>query len=118
MVEAIAAGVHFFKTNKEESIKIMSKYTRGANREILEGAYSAYNQLFVEDTYPTLEGLSNTLEVQSSWIPKRLKPGRKILSISVLLINLEAAASSTSSMAASKCADQAKPVARESYPPD
>ena len=54
MVEAIAAGVHFFKTNKEESIKIMSKYTRGANREILEGAYSAYNQLFVEDTFPTL----------------------------------------------------------------
>jgi ABC-type nitrate/sulfonate/bicarbonate transport system substrate-binding protein len=41
MVEAIAAGVHFFKTNKEDSIKIMSKYTRGANREILEGAYSA-----------------------------------------------------------------------------
>src|SRR5918992_5258275 len=73
MVEAIAAGVHFFKTNKEESIKIMSKYTRGANREILEGAYSAYSQLFVEDTYPTLEGLKNTLEVQSSWDPKATK---------------------------------------------
>jgi NitT/TauT family transport system substrate-binding protein len=73
MVEAIAAGVHFFKTNKEESIKIMSKYTRGTNREILEGAYSAYSQLFVEDTYPTLEGLRNTLEVQSSWDPKAAK---------------------------------------------
>jgi NitT/TauT family transport system substrate-binding protein len=73
MVEAIAAGVHFFKTNKEDSIKIMSKYTRGANREILEGAYSAYSQLFVEDTYPTLEGLRNTLEVQSSWDPKAAK---------------------------------------------
>jgi hypothetical protein len=73
MVEAIAAGVHFFKTNKEESIKIMSKYTRGANREILEGAYSAYSQLFVEDTYPTLEGLRNTLEVQASWDPKAAK---------------------------------------------
>jgi ABC-type nitrate/sulfonate/bicarbonate transport system substrate-binding protein len=73
MVEAIAAAVHFFKTNKEESIKIMSKYTRGANRAILEGAYSAYSQLFVEDTYPTLEGLRNTLEVQSSWDPKAAK---------------------------------------------
>ena len=73
MVEAIAAGVHFFKTNKEESIKIMNKYTRGANREILEGAYSAYSQLFVEDTYPTLEGLRNTLEVQSSWDSKAAK---------------------------------------------
>jgi NitT/TauT family transport system substrate-binding protein len=73
MVEAIAAGVHFFKTNKEESIKIMSKYTRGPNRAILEGAYSAYSQLFVEDTYPTVEGLRNTLEVQSSWDPKAAK---------------------------------------------
>jgi len=73
MVEAIAAGVHFFKTHKEESIKIMSKYTRGPSRTILEGAYSAYSQLFVEDTYPTLEGLRNTLEVQSSWDPKAAK---------------------------------------------
>lgn len=73
MVEAIAAGVHFFKTNKEESIRIMSKYTRGPSRAILEGAYSAYSQLFVEDTYPTVEGLRNTLEVQSSWDPKAAK---------------------------------------------
>ena len=73
MVEAIAAGVHFFKTHKEESIKIMSKYTRGPSRTILEGAYSAYSQLFVEDTYPTMEGLRNTLEVQSSWDPKAAK---------------------------------------------
>lgn len=73
MVEAIAEAIHFFKTRKEESIKIMSKYTRGPSRAILEGAYSAYNQLFVEDTYPTLEGLRNTLEVQSSLDPKAAK---------------------------------------------
>jgi len=73
MAEAIAAGVHFFKTNKEETFKIMSKYTRGADRAILEGAYAAYYKLFVEDTYPTLEGLRNTLEIQSSWDPKVAK---------------------------------------------
>lgn len=73
MVEAIAEAIHFFKTRKEESIKIMSKYTRGPSRTILEGAYSAYSQLFVEDTYPTLEGLRNTLEVQSSLDPKAAK---------------------------------------------
>jgi NitT/TauT family transport system substrate-binding protein len=73
MVEAIAEGIHFFKTRKEESIKILSKYTRGPSRSILEGAYSAYSQLFVEDTYPTLEGLRNTLEVQSSLDPKAAK---------------------------------------------
>lgn len=73
MVEATAEGIHFFKTRKEESIKIMSKYTRGPSRAILEGAYSAYSQLFVEDTYPSVEGLRNTLEVQSSWDPKAAK---------------------------------------------
>lgn len=73
MAEAIAAGVHFFKTNKEETFKIMSKYTRGADRTILEGAYAAYYKLFVEDTYPTVEGLRNTLEIQSSWDPKVAK---------------------------------------------
>ena len=73
MVEAIAEAIHYFKTRKEESIKIMSKYTRGPSRTILEGAYSAYSQLFVEDTYPTLEGLRNTLEVQSSLDPKAAK---------------------------------------------
>ncbi|MGE5304086.1 MAG: ABC transporter substrate-binding protein [Alphaproteobacteria bacterium] len=73
MVEALAEAVHFFKTRKEESIKIMSKYTRGPSRQVLEGAYTAYSQLFVEDTYPTLEGLKNTLEVQSSWDPKAAK---------------------------------------------
>lgn len=66
-----------------------------AHREILEGAYSAYSELFVEDTYPTLEGLRNTLEVNRHGNPKRLKPRQKILSICVLLINLEAAALST-----------------------
>ena len=100
MVEAIAAGVHFFKTNKEESIKIMSKYTRGPSRAILEGAYSAYSQLFVEDTYPTVEGLRNTLEVQSSWDPKRLKPKQRISSTCASSINSEAAASSTNSTVA------------------
>ena len=73
MTEALAAGIHFFKANKAETIKILSKYTRGADRTVLEGAYVAYYKLFVEDTYPTLEGLRNTLEIQSSWDPKVAK---------------------------------------------
>ena len=58
MVEALAAGVHYFKTNKEDTLRIMAKYTRGQNRALLEGAYAAYSQLLVADTYPTLEGLA------------------------------------------------------------
>jgi ABC-type nitrate/sulfonate/bicarbonate transport system substrate-binding protein len=70
MVKAVADAVHFFKHNKEGTIKIMSKYTRGQNPAVLEGSWVAYKDLLVDDTYPTLEGLNDTLAVQASWDPK------------------------------------------------
>lgn len=70
LVKAMIEAVHYFKTHKEEAIKIMQKYTRGQQRSILEGTYEAYRELLVEDGYPTIEGLANTLKVQSSWDPK------------------------------------------------
>jgi hypothetical protein len=69
MVESI----HFFKTRKEESIKIMAKYTRGLPREVLEGAHTSNSELLVNDTYPTLEGLKQTLEVQALTDPRAAK---------------------------------------------
>src|SRR5918999_3177926 len=69
-VKAMAEAVHFYKNNKEPVIKIMQKYTRGQKRPVLEGAYAAYDEILVKDTYPTLEGLKNTLDVQSSFDPK------------------------------------------------
>ena len=69
-VKAMAEAVHFYKNNKDAVIKIMQKYTRGQERPVLEGAYAAYDEMLVEDTYPTLEGLENTLEVQASFDPK------------------------------------------------
>jgi hypothetical protein len=35
------------------------------SRDILEGAYAANTSLLVDDTYPTVEGLKATLEVQA-----------------------------------------------------
>jgi NitT/TauT family transport system substrate-binding protein len=70
MAKAMAEAIHYYKNHKPETIKIMQKYTRGQSRDVLEGAYDAYQELFVADTYPTVEGLKNTLEVQSSWDPK------------------------------------------------
>jgi ABC-type nitrate/sulfonate/bicarbonate transport system substrate-binding protein len=65
VVWSMAESIHYYKTHKEESIKVAQKYTRGLSRDILEGAYAANTALLVEDTYPTLEGLKNTLEVQA-----------------------------------------------------
>ena len=73
LVWTMAESIHFFKTRKEESIRIMSKYTRGLPREVLEGAHAANSELLVEDTYPTLEGLKQTLEVQALTDPRAAK---------------------------------------------
>lgn len=73
VVWAMAESIHFFKTRKEEAIKIMQKYTRGLPRDVLEGAHAANSELLVEDTYPTLEGLKQTLEVQALTDPRATK---------------------------------------------
>jgi ABC-type nitrate/sulfonate/bicarbonate transport system substrate-binding protein len=65
LVWSMAESIHYYKTHKEESIKVAQKYTRGLSRDVLEGAYAANTALLVEDTYPTLEGLKGTLEVQA-----------------------------------------------------
>ncbi len=65
VVFAMAEAVHFLKTHKEESIRVMQKYTRGVARDVLEGAWASNAELIVADGYPTLEGLKQTLEIQA-----------------------------------------------------
>lgn len=73
VVLSMAESIHYFKTHKDESIKVMQKYTRGLPRDILEGAYAANSELLVDDTYPTLEGLKTTLDVQALTDPRAAK---------------------------------------------
>jgi NitT/TauT family transport system substrate-binding protein len=65
MVQSMAETVHYYKTHKTEVIRIMQKYTRGQNAAFLEKTYEAYKTLLVGDTYPTLEGLKNILQIQA-----------------------------------------------------
>jgi NitT/TauT family transport system substrate-binding protein len=73
VVWTMAESIHFFKTRKDEAIKIMQKYTRGLSLDVLEGAHAANSELLVEDTYPTIEGLRQTLEVQALTDPRAAK---------------------------------------------
>ncbi len=73
VVRAMVEAIHYYKTHKEEAIKIMHKYTRGLSREVLEESYTANHELLVDDSYPTLEGLKNTLEIQALSDPKAAK---------------------------------------------
>ena len=73
MVWATAESIHFFKNRKDDSIKIVQKYTRGLPRGVLEGAHAANSELLIEGTYPTVEGLKQTLEVQGLTDPRAAK---------------------------------------------
>ncbi len=73
MAKAVAEAVYFFKHNKNDSIRIMAKYTRGAKPNVLEGSWNAYKDLLEEDTTPSMAGLSETLAVQAAWEPKAAK---------------------------------------------
>lgn len=73
VVLAMTESTHYYKTHKEESIKVMQKYTRGLSRDVLEGAYASNAELLVDDGYPTLEGLKLTLDIQALTDPRAAK---------------------------------------------
>ncbi len=57
MVRAHVEGIHFLKTQKEAAIKILAKYLRTNDRELLEGSYDIYSKDFIATPYPIVSGL-------------------------------------------------------------
>ncbi len=62
MLQSHVEAIHYLKTNKELSLKILSKYLRTSDREILEGSYEVYKKDFISVPYPITQGLQATYE--------------------------------------------------------
>jgi len=62
MMRAHVEGIHFLKTQKEPSMKILAKYLRTNDRELLEGSYEIYKDDFIATPYPITQGLQTTFE--------------------------------------------------------
>jgi NitT/TauT family transport system substrate-binding protein len=62
LVMALTEGVHFFQTRKEESKKILAKYSRQNNEAYLEAAYEINAKLFDRVPYVTREGMDIQLK--------------------------------------------------------
>jgi ABC-type nitrate/sulfonate/bicarbonate transport system substrate-binding protein len=69
MVRAVAEAIHYYK-NKDPVVKIMQKYSRGPSRAFFEAAYEANVGALVDSSYPNIEGLRNTLDIQAALHPK------------------------------------------------
>jgi NitT/TauT family transport system substrate-binding protein len=57
MLKAHVEGIHFLKTQKEASQKILAKYLRTNDKEFLEGSYEIYSKDFIATPYPIVNGL-------------------------------------------------------------
>ena len=56
-MRAYVEAIHYFKTRKEETIKILSKYSRVEDRNVLEHTWSWFTQNIPDSPYPPLGGI-------------------------------------------------------------
>ena len=59
---AMIEAVHFFKTRKSESKRILQKYLRLQNPEELEEAYTVLSARFIDRPYPTIQSVKTILD--------------------------------------------------------
>lgn len=70
-VKAFVEGIHFYKTQKEQSLRFISKFTRLTDAPALEEAYNTYAIKFMQRVpYPALKGVATILEDLGKKNPK------------------------------------------------
>lgn len=62
LIKSHVEGIHYLKTNKEFSLKVLSKYLRTQDRDVLEGSYEIYKEDFISVPYPIMQGLEATYD--------------------------------------------------------
>jgi NitT/TauT family transport system substrate-binding protein len=69
-------GVRYATTHKEETKKVMTKYLKTTDPEILEATYQSFVQVTDESGYPSLEGIRNAIDEVAQRVPgvKSKKP--------------------------------------------
>src|SRR5919109_1621146 len=70
MVKAHVEGIAYFKTHKEFSLKVLSKYLRTNDQELLEGSYEIFRQDFISVPYPIMHGLEATYDYVAQTRPE------------------------------------------------
>jgi len=69
-LQAMAEGIHIFNTDKEESLRVMAKYTKVTDRKVLESSYADNSGVHSPTLEPTRSGIANILETLAGTAPK------------------------------------------------
>ncbi len=70
LVSAMAEAVHLFKTRREQVINTMRRLAPGTSDETLDQYYRDRARVYEESTFPSLDGLRETLEIMRAQNPK------------------------------------------------
>jgi len=70
MVRSHVEGIAYFKTHKDFSMKVLSKYLRINDRKLLEGSYEIFKQDFIPVPYPITKGLEATYDYVAQTRPE------------------------------------------------
>jgi len=62
-------GVRFALTHKEETKKIITKYLKTTDPEILEATYQSFVQATDQSAYPNMEGMRNAMDEVAARVP-------------------------------------------------
>ena len=70
MLKSHVEGIAYFKTHKDFSMKVLSKYLRTNDQELLEGSYEIFRQDFISVPYPIMKGLEATYDYVAQTRPE------------------------------------------------
>ena len=86
-LKAIIEGIHYYKANREPTLKILSKYLRVQDREVLEESLRAYD--FALKPYPSREYFELPIQEVARKDPRVLKENPERFADSSLMRELD-----------------------------
>jgi NitT/TauT family transport system substrate-binding protein len=70
MVKSHVEGIAYLKTHKDFALKVLAKYLRNNDKDLLEGSYEIYRQDFISTPYPIMQGLQPTYDYVAATKPE------------------------------------------------
>ena len=70
VIKSHVEGIAYFKAHKDFSLKVLSKYLRTNDHELLEGSYEIFKQDFISVPYPIMKGLEATYDYVATRKPE------------------------------------------------
>jgi NitT/TauT family transport system substrate-binding protein len=69
-IRASLKGTHRAKTDREFTLKVISKYTKQTSAPILNGTYDYFREHWMKDGIPSAEALQKNIEVAAAELPE------------------------------------------------